>query len=1511
MLVYLQASAQTNCSLSASPLNASIICGQSVQLNASGAGGAILMHNDFNNGTVGAGWSASASAQFDNPCGTGLDGTTHLWMGGTTAAPRTMTTIGYNIACSGNICFDLEFASTFNTPCEQPDLSTEGVDIGYSTDGGVTWTSIFYFDPTTNLYNTWARYCFAIPAGAISPNTMFSWTQTNSSGADFDHWGIDNVDITLTGSCATAAPYYYSWLPTTGLSNPSIANPVATPTTTTTYTLYFTNGIDDTCMATVPITVAGPTADAGTMQTVCLGQSVVLNGSGASNLPANTTFNSTGPTTINDVSTSTNTITVSGLPYSSITTTSIDQVCMDITHTFDADLDIYLLCPDGTQLELTTDNGGGGDNFVGTCFTVSATTNVTAGISPFTGNFLPEAGSFAGLGGCTANGSWVLQIIDDAGGDVGTLNNWSITFVTPAVTSPSWSPTANMTGSSTFTPTVTPTVPGLTQYTLTVNGNPGCSASDTVSVMVNQLTGVSVAANDNVLCQSDTTTINATGGVSYAWSPATGLSSASISNPVANPNTTTNYTVTVTNGGCSKIDSVLITVNPRPAVDAGANAAQCLNDSTQLNATGADTYTWAPATGLSSTTIANPVTGSTTAITYTVTGVTTATGCFRSDSVTITVNPLPVANAGTDTSFCAGSNVMLNATGGGTYSWLPATNISNSTVANPTVNPPSTTNYTLTVTNSFNCIDKDTIQVTVHALPPVDAGANGFTCMGTPRQLNATGASSYIWTPAATLSNPNISNPQATPTVTTTYTVVGTDIYGCSKSDLVTVGIFTVATVSMSSSSSSVCPGGTATLTAAGTPSSYTWSPAGTLASTSGPSVAATPTATTTYTVQFATPGNGCIGHDSITISMFPVPVANAGTDANICPSDSITLGASGGISYAWSPAAGLSNTGISNPAASPSSSTNYTVTVTDANGCMASDSVWVFARPDPVPGAMSSTVTGCTIPMGSVTMQAPSVGTAPFTYALNGGSPQAAGTFTSLGAGYYVVQVTDSFGCSDTAGVAVSTAPNPVAGALTSTVSGCTVPSGSITMQTPTGTAPFFYSLNGGSPQTSATFSNLAAGSYFVIVIDSFTCADTASIVVGTAPDPTPGTITTTLSACTNATGSVSMQTPPSGTAPFTYALNGGASQTSGTFTNLAPGSYTITVTDANGCSGSASDSVFQQNPPSTNGYTAVSSICTASNGSITVGFPNGGTAPYMFSLNGGTAQSSTVFNGLAANQYTITVADVYGCTDSEVAFVPNTSDTISIDSVSVISSTCGETTGSIKVVTTSGGTGPYTYSVNYGTSYQSSSVFNNLGGNTSYFVIAKDANGCTDTTVYFVGANITVNASFDMSPTSGVYPLDVDFTNTSTNATNYLWDYTSNGVNDATTANTSHTYTAAGTYTVQLIAYHNIPACSDTAWQAVLVIDAPTLTIPNIITPNGDDNNDAFKLLGYNYKSFDVTIFDRWGKKVINYSGDVNSAVWRPDSDVHEGTYFYVITAVSLDDKTSELSGYVTVMR
>ena len=165
-------------------------------------------------------------------------------------------------------------------PCEGPDQPNEGVYLDYSTDGGLTWNTIFYFEP--GIYTSWGYYCFQIPAAAQTSTTIFSWWQSGSSGNAFDHWGIDNVTITSLNSCV---PYTYDWSQVPGSVNDS--NDIVTITQTTTYTVTYTNGTD-LCTTTVTVTVPdGPVITASTTgNETCSGAcdgsatSVVTSGTG-------------------------------------------------------------------------------------------------------------------------------------------------------------------------------------------------------------------------------------------------------------------------------------------------------------------------------------------------------------------------------------------------------------------------------------------------------------------------------------------------------------------------------------------------------------------------------------------------------------------------------------------------------------------------------------------------------------------------------------------------------------------------------------------------------------------------------------------------------------------------------------------------------------------------------------------------------------------------------------------------------------------------------------------------------------------------------------------------------------------------------------------------------------------------------------------------------------------------------------------------------------------------------
>lgn len=219
--------------------------------------------------------------------------------------------------------------------------------------------------------------------------------------------------------------------------------------------------------------------------------------------------------------------------------------------------------------------------------------------------------------------------------------------------------------------------------------------------------------------------------------------------------------------------------------DAGVDTSICNGSCVQLNASasGAVSYLWTPSTGLSSTTIANPMACPTVTTTYVV-AITNGSGCVDNDTIIVTVVPLPspsITPSG-PTSFCTGGSVTLTSAAASTYLWSTSPS---DTLSSITVSTSGT--YTVTVSNGIGCTATATQNVTVFGLPPIDAGPNDSTCLSTNANLLATGGISYVWTPAGSLSDPNIANPVAGPTVTTTYTVVGTATGGCTNTDTVTL----------------------------------------------------------------------------------------------------------------------------------------------------------------------------------------------------------------------------------------------------------------------------------------------------------------------------------------------------------------------------------------------------------------------------------------------------------------------------------------------------------------------------------------------------------------------------------------------------------------------------------------------------------------------------------------------------------------------------------------------------
>lgn len=227
-----------------------IECGDSVALSAIGLSATPALQTNFDGSAIGAGWTTSATVLYNNPCSPSLDGTPSAWFGGV-PLPRKLTTAGFDLSCGGQVCFDLDFSNDEGgNDCEDPDLIDEGVYFQYSVNGGATWVDLFYFEPnstTTGPYYSWANYCFALPAAAATSNTMFQWTQPNASDINYDHWGIDNVNI-FPSNCG----YYYDWDNIPGTNNGT--DQTVFPIVNTTYIVAYTDGTN-ACYDTVDVVV--------------------------------------------------------------------------------------------------------------------------------------------------------------------------------------------------------------------------------------------------------------------------------------------------------------------------------------------------------------------------------------------------------------------------------------------------------------------------------------------------------------------------------------------------------------------------------------------------------------------------------------------------------------------------------------------------------------------------------------------------------------------------------------------------------------------------------------------------------------------------------------------------------------------------------------------------------------------------------------------------------------------------------------------------------------------------------------------------------------------------------------------------------------------------------------------------------------------------------------------------------------------------------------------------------
>jgi hypothetical protein len=805
--------------------------------------------------------------------------------------------------------------------------------------------------------------------------------------------------VALTASGAST----YTWLPTTALTPSTGANVSANPTTTTTYTVTGTDGNGCVSTATAAITVSA----AVVMDSVIASPATLCNGNNSTltayphivvgaycqpttsctfpDIITNVTFGAINRTSVCDAPTggysffaTPNPTITAGVPTPLSVSTGGDvegaAVWIDYNQngTFEHPAEMVL-------------NGFAGTN------PATYAASITVPLTALNGQTRMRVR-------CTYNQNPTALVSPPCTNvTFGETEDYTISIVgaTPASLTYVWTPNTFL-SSTTTNPTTATAVTASTTYTVTTSTAAGCTASGSVSISTPTALAGTATAVDSVLCAGDSAQLmaNSTGGLApftYAWSGPNSFSSTT-QNPTITGLTTAatgTYTCTITDA-CSTVITVNVplTVNALPVVALSGNNTICAGDSTLLTGSSGGTSQWymngVAISGATSNTYYASVAG-----VYNMTK-TNLNGCMDSSAtgITVVVNALPtVTAAASATTVCAGDSVTYTGTGASTYIW-------NNGVTDAV--PFATTvsgYYTVTGTDVNGCTDMDSVMVTVNALPVVNLGNDSAQCEGTILLDAANAGASFMWQDNSTAQTFTVS-------ASGTYYVQVTDGNGCMSSDTMIAAINANPVVALGPDSAQC--GGSVMLDAGNIGSTYLWND-----STATQTLAATTTGTYYVTV---TDVNGCMGMDTVMVTINNLPVVALGNDTIVCGGSPVVLDAgNAGSTYMWqdnSTAQTLTAT----------SSGTYYVTVTDPSGCAASDTIVVNNGGFTLSLGADTTQCG-----GSVTLDAGNPG---LTYLWSDNSN--AQTLTVSASGTFAVTVTDSAGCveMDTVIVTINALP-------------------------------------------------------------------------------------------------------------------------------------------------------------------------------------------------------------------------------------------------------------------------------------------------------------------------------------------------------------------------------------------------------------------------------------------------------------------------------------------------------
>ena len=1063
-------------------------------------------------------------------------------------------------------------------------------------------------------------------------------------------------------------------------------------------------------------------------------------------------------------------------------------------------------------------------------------------------------------------------------------------------------------------PTWTYPGPGVYPLTLSVfdpnNPNdPLCSNTVTQNITVQPPVEPDAGADVDA-CSGSLVQIggSAVAGHTYQWSPTTGLSNPTSSTTSVTSASNQTYTVTETDQvGCTGTDAVTVTVNPLPNINAGpASLETCEGFFTQLQASGGGggaTYSWSPVAGLSNANIQNPTATISTPTIYTVTG-TDANGCENTDQISLTLFTVQATSSG---DYCIGGSAQLSANGGQSWTWSPATGLSSTTVQNPTANPTVTTVYTVTANNGL-CDASDDVTQQVNQLPNIQAGTNLQVCPGSNAQLNATGGVSYVWSPAAGLSNPNIANPIVTLSGSSaTYSVVGTDANGCENTDQVTVSELTLPAVSALPAFSNICAGESVNLTATGG-TAYAWTPAGGLNDPSIANPVATPTASTTYTVSVTQPTGNLVVNGAF-------DAGNVGFTSDYTFSNNVQPEALYSVvdnANTVHPAfQGTGHTGNSpdnfmvvNGAGTPGLDV-WCQTVSVSPNTDYSFSTWVSTLVGGSPAVLQFSINGTPL---ATPFNAPfNVGVwNQFFQNWNSGAASTAticilNQNTTLGGNDFGLDdITFSTVCTQTADaqIDVNPLPTPDAGA---DIAFCRGDGVQLNASTGLSSYQWIPPLGLNNANIADPFANpFNTTTYTLVVQDALGCEGQDQITVTVNPLPVA-------SAGPDASVCVGDGVVLQGSGGTDYNWSPGtflddASSQLPLSTPTSDITYVLQVIDGNGCEDTDSVDVTV-NPLPVISAGPDSTLCIG--GSMVLNATGG--ISYVWSPSAGLSDPGSgnpTATPIDPVTYTVTGTDANGCSSSDQIALDFFIASAGPDSIICLNQTVQAF-------------------VNGGVSYQwtptdgvsdptSPNPTITPSGNTTYTVTVTSYAGCIFVAQLSLAVLTLPSSQFvaTFEPTcEGVLGI---FDNQSQNSEDQQWNFgdgTVSGDDDV-----FHVYPPGQGYVVSLITYNNDSLCSDTItidftdqWVGNDSID---IQYGSAFTPNNDGLNDCFMPFyeGDFSGCYELTVYNRWGGLIFeNTAGD--GQCWdgrtKAGNMVDPGTYYYIVHV-----KGYEHTGFVTLV-